>query len=85
MISEEIRFNEHCQKLGIEALETDLGEFIVQTDGQKPYHILTPAMHKSKEDVADLFHRKFGTPADSSPADIAAYVRNFLREKFIHA
>lgn len=85
MISEEILFNEHCRELGIEALETDLGEFIVQTDGQKPYHILTPAMHKSKEDVAELFHRKFGTPPHSSPADIAAFVRDFLREKFIHA
>jgi L-lactate dehydrogenase complex protein LldF len=42
-------------------------------------------MHKSKEDVAELFHRKFGTPPHSSPADIAAFVRDFLREKFIHA
>ncbi len=85
MISEEIRFNEHCQEIGIEAVETDLGEFIVQTDGQKPYHILTPAMHKSKEDVAELFHRKFGTASDASPGEIAAFVRTLLREKFIHA
>lgn len=85
MISEEIMLNEHCQKLGIEALETDLGEFIVQSDGQKPYHILTPAMHKSKEDVAELFHRKFGTATNASPGEIASFVRNFLRKKFIKA
>ena len=48
MVTEEIHFNEHTWKWGIETVETDLGEFIVQVAGEKPYHILTPAMHKSK-------------------------------------
>lgn len=85
MISEELEINETLEKKKIEAVETDLGEFIVQLAGEKPYHILTPAMHKSKEDVAQLYNEKFGMPANSAPADIAAYTRHYLREKFLHA
>ena len=61
MISEEIELNENLEKAGFEPVETDLGEFIVQVAGEKPYHILTPAMHKSKEDVAELFNKKFNS------------------------
>lgn len=85
MITEEIHLNEYCDTLGIEAFETDLGEFIVQTAGEKPYHILTPAMHKSKEDVARLFHEKFGTNPQATPADITAFVRDRLRKIFAGA
>ena len=85
MISEEIQLNEHVQNCGIEAVETDLGEFIVQTAGEKPYHILTPAMHKSKYDVAELFNQKFGTPEDSTPEDLTLFVRKLLRKKFTSA
>ena len=82
MISEEIELNEHIEKAGVEPIETDLGEFIVQVAGEKPYHILTPAMHKSKEDVAELFHEKFDTPKDSTPQELTAFVRSVLRKKF---
>jgi L-lactate dehydrogenase complex protein LldF len=85
MISEEIELNEILEKKKIEAIETDLGEFIVQLAGEKPYHILTPAMHKSKEDVSALYHKKFGLPEDSTPSQIAAYTRKHLRNKFIEA
>ena len=85
MITEEIHFNEHAASWGIDAVETDLGEFIVQTAGEKPYHILTPAMHKSKEDVALLFHEKFGTCKSASPPEITAFVRKKLRNQFINA
>lgn len=85
MITEEIHFNEHTESWGIETVETDLGEFIVQTAGEKPYHILTPAIHKSKEDVAALFHEKFGTPENYSPAELTAYVREKLRARFATA
>jgi L-lactate dehydrogenase complex protein LldF len=85
MISEELQINEILEKKKIESIETDLGEFIVQLAGEKPYHILTPAMHKSKEDVAELYHKKFGMPADSTPAQIAGYTRRYLRSKFIEA
>ncbi len=85
MVTEEIALNEHLEKAGIESLETDLGEYIVQLAGEKPYHIVTPAMHKSKEDVAALFNEKFGMDADSTPQQITAYVRQLLREKFYNA
>ena len=82
IISEELEINEILEKKKIEAVETDLGEFIVQLAGEKPYHILTPAMHKSKEDVSLLFNRKFGLQEDSTPSQIAAFTRNYLRNKF---
>jgi L-lactate dehydrogenase complex protein LldF len=85
MLSEELEINEMLQKHKREVIETDLGEYIVQLAGEKPYHILTPAMHKSKEDVAALFHEKFGTPLNSTPEDIARFVREQLRIKFIRA
>ncbi len=82
MTTEEIDFNEQIEKIGVETLETDLGEYIVQLAGEKPYHILTPAMHKSRHDVADLFHEKFNTPPGSDPQFLTAYVRKKLRQKF---
>lgn len=82
MISEELHLNKALEDWGIEPIETDLGEFIVQVAGEKPYHILTPAMHKSKEDVARLFNEKFGTPLESTPEELTAYVRQELRKKF---
>lgn len=85
MISEEIELNEHLEDSGFEPVETDLGEFIVQVAGEKPYHILTPAMHKSKEDVAELFHEKFDTPPNATPEELTLYVRKVLRKKFTTA
>jgi L-lactate dehydrogenase complex protein LldF len=85
MATEEVDFNEELEKHHIESVETDLGEYIVQIAGEKPYHIITPAMHKSKEDVAKLFHEKFNTPPNSTPEELTAFVRQLLRDKFIHA
>jgi L-lactate dehydrogenase complex protein LldF len=85
MVTEEIDFNHTLEEAGIESQETDLGEYIVQLAGEPPYHIVTPAMHKSKEDVAALFHEKFGLKANSSPQQITTYVRKLLREKFYTA
>jgi L-lactate dehydrogenase complex protein LldF len=85
MISEEIDLNHHLEAAGVEPVETDLGEFIVQVAGEKPYHILTPAMHKSKEDVAQLFNEKFNTPPHSTPRELTLFVRKKLREKFTSA
>ena len=67
MTTEEINLNEQLEKKKIESLETDLGEYIVQLGHEKPYHIVTPAMHKSKEDVALLFNEKFNIPRESTP------------------
>jgi L-lactate dehydrogenase complex protein LldF len=85
MTTEEIELNEHLEHIGVEPLETDLGEFIVQVAGEKPYHIVTPAMHKSKEDIDALFHEKFNTKKGSTPEELTLYVRNFLRTKFTQA
>ncbi|HTA84404.1 MAG TPA: lactate utilization protein B [Bacteroidia bacterium] len=82
MVTEEVDVNHICEKYNIESLETDLGEVIQQMDGEAPYHIVTPAMHKSKEDVAKLFNEKKGTPIDWTPEQITAYVRKMLREKY---
>lgn len=82
MVTEEIHLNAALQKEGIRSIETDLGEFIQQTDNEPPYHIVTPAMHKSKEDVAKLYAQKLGTAADMTPAEITAWTRNHLRENF---
>ncbi|MFH1004993.1 MAG: LutB/LldF family L-lactate oxidation iron-sulfur protein [Bacteroidota bacterium] len=85
MVTEEIHLNDALEKEGIESLETDLGEFIVQLRGEPPYHIVTPAMHLSKKDVAKTFHEKKGTPKNYTPQEITEYVRKFLREKYIVA
>jgi L-lactate dehydrogenase complex protein LldF len=82
MVTEEVHFNAALEAEGMISLETDLGEVIQQMDGEAPYHIVTPAMHKSKEDVARLFHEKKGTPLDWTPQQITAYVREDLRGKY---
>ena len=85
MTTEEIELNETAEKSGCESIETDLGEFIVQVAGERPYHIVTPAMHKSKEDIAKLFNEKFDTPPNSTPEELTEYVRQLLRKKYITA
>lgn len=82
MITEEIELNPFLESLGMRVLETDLGEFIVQVKGEPPYHIVTPAMHLSKEDIAALFHERFKTAPDATPEQLTAYVRGVLREQF---
>jgi L-lactate dehydrogenase complex protein LldF len=85
MVTEEIHLNEALAKNGIESIETDLGEYIQQLDGEAPYHIVTPAMHKSKEDVAKLFADKLGTDPNLTPAELTLVARNILRKKYVEA
>lgn len=85
MTTEEIHLNEFLEKHNVESLESDLGEYIVQLLGQKPYHIVTPAMHLSKEDIAKLFNEKFGTPADATPEQLTQKARELLRDKYLSA
>ena len=82
MTTEEIDLNHHLEEIGVESLETDLGEYIVQLAGEKPYHIVTPCMHKSRHDISELFTEKFNTPEGSEPEYLTAFVRKKLREKF---
>jgi L-lactate dehydrogenase complex protein LldF len=85
MVTEEIHLNKFLEQNNIESIETDLGEYIQQLDGEPPYHIVTPAMHKSKEDVAKLFEEKLGTPASLSPTQLTQVAREKLREKYLQA
>lgn len=86
MTTEEIHLNEFLeQELGIEVIETDLGEYIQQLDHEPPFHIVTPAMHKSKEDVARVFHEHLGTPLDLTPEQLTMEARKRLREKYKRA
>jgi L-lactate dehydrogenase complex protein LldF len=85
MVTEEIHLNDFLEKKGIESIETDLGEYIQQLDGEPPYHIVTPAMHKSKEDVARLFAEKLGTSPKLTPEQLTAVAREKLREKYVQA
>src|ERR1051326_8275666 len=85
MVTEEIKLNHFLEQQNIESVETDLGEYIQQLDGEPPYHIVTPAMHKSKEDVAKLFAEKLGTDPKATPEQMTLIARKILREKYIQA
>lgn len=85
MVTEEIHLNDFLKENNIESIETDLGEYIQQLDGEPPYHIVTPAMHKSKEDVAKLFSEKLGTDSKLTPEQLTLVARQKLREKYAEA
>ncbi len=85
MVTEEIHLNAFLEAHGIESVETDLGEYIQQLDGEPPYHIVTPAMHKSKEDVAKLFHEKLFTEPNLTPEQLTLVAREKLRKKYVEA
>ena len=85
MVTEEIHLNDYLQSIGVNSVETDLGEYIQQLDGEAPYHIVTPAMHKSKEDVAKLFAEKLGTDPKATPEQLTLKAREILREKYVQA
>lgn len=85
MVTEEIHLNKFLGENGIESVETDLGEYIQQLDDEPPYHIVTPAMHKSKEDVAKLFADKLGTEPNLTPEQLTLVARHKLRQKYVEA
>lgn len=85
MATEEIELNHFLQDKGIDAIESDLGEYIVQLLDQKPYHFVTPAMHLSQEDIAKLFHEKLGTPLDLTAEELTLKAREVLRDKYTSA
>src|SRR5579872_2875368 len=85
MVTEEIKLNHFLESHGIESVETDLGEYIQQLDGEPPYHIVTPAMHKSKEDVAKLFYEKLNTAPNLNPEQLTLVAREKLRKKYVQA
>lgn len=85
MVSEETELNEHLQAHGIEVVETDLGEYIVQLAEQRPSHIIAPAIHMNRQEIGDLFHDKLGEPHTVDVQAMTAMARRVLREKFQQA
>ena len=85
MLSEEIGLNQALEAAGLEVLETDLGEYIVQLAHDRPSHIIAPIVHKRQEDVAVLFHQHLGTPLDADIPTLVAAARRALRQGFLRA
>jgi L-lactate dehydrogenase complex protein LldF len=83
MVSEEMHLNAFLADHGIQAVETDLGEFIIQLAGETPSHIIVPAIHKNKAQIAQIFHEKIpGTPYTEDVAELTAIARAALRRNF---
>ena len=86
MLTEECRLNEHLARHGIEVVDTDLGERIVQLRGEPPSHIVMPAIHLRRQEVGALFHERLGAPAgESEPQALAERARRHLRDAFLRA
>ncbi len=85
MVSEEIGLNHALEAEGVEVTETDLGEFIIQLAGETPSHIIAPAIHKNRKQVAELFSREAGRTLSDATEALTAYARRRLREKFLRA
>ncbi len=85
MVGDEIEINAALEKAGVQVVETDLGEWIVQMRGERPAHILTPAVHLRRQDVARLFQEKIGLPYTEDVAELTAATRRTLRQAFLDA
>ncbi len=86
MLTEECRLNHFLEEKGVEVVDTDLGERIVQLSNERPSHIVLPAIHKKKEAVGELFHRTMGTAAgESDPTILTQAARQKLRAHFLQA
>src|SRR5690349_6056504 len=85
MATEEIGLNHALEQAGIQAIETDLGEYIIQLAGTGPSHIIVPAVHLKKEEIAALFSEKLDINAPTDPVELARIAREILREKFLNA
>jgi L-lactate dehydrogenase complex protein LldF len=86
MVSEESALDHAIEAGGLTVVETDLGEYILQiNDYEPPSHIIGPALHKSKEEVAELFHRKHGTPKKDVIEELCLEARGVLRDHYLTA
>jgi len=85
MLSEEIELNSYLESLGVKVVETDLGEWIVQLAKEKPSHITAPALHKTREEVAELFSNYFGKKIEPDIKELVKIARKELRKYFLEA
>ncbi|MCR2039088.1 LutB/LldF family L-lactate oxidation iron-sulfur protein [Campylobacter helveticus] len=82
MASEEIGLNHYLEKKGLKAIETDLGEVIIQLDNEVPVHIVVPAIHKNRYEIGKTFQEKLGAELESEPEKLNAIARKYLRDEF---
>lgn len=85
MVSEELHLNKALDSIGVEAVETDLGEYIIQLADETPSHIIIPAIHKNRYQIAELLSAEAGETLPPDTAIMAGFVRMKLREKFLEA
>ena len=85
MVTEEVNLNHALEAKGIRVVETDLGEYIVQLRGERPAHIITPAVHLRRDDVGRLFHEKLGIPYTEDIPTLTNTARKVLRDVFLNA
>ncbi|MCZ6877954.1 MAG: LutB/LldF family L-lactate oxidation iron-sulfur protein [Acidobacteria bacterium] len=85
MLSEEIHLNRALERAQIKPVETDLGEYVIQLAGEKPSHLVAPALHKSRKEIADLFVQKLGMAPTGDVLEIIATARKLLRHHFLTA
>lgn len=85
MVTEEIGLNPVLEKAGCEVVETDLGEYIIQLDNDHPSHFIGPALHKTKEQVRDIFSEKRGYDGSEKPEELTRFAREQLRKEFLSA
>lgn len=82
MVSEEINLAHVLEAAGLDVVETDLGEFIVQISHDKPSHLVAPVVHLNKQQIAKMFSEYFGTPYNDDPYALTMQARAYLRDKF---
>jgi len=85
MVTEEIHLNRHLEESGIEITETDFGEFIIKVAGERPSHLVGPALHKTAEEMAECLNRRFNVALTKEPHVMAQFARGLLRQKFAAA
>ncbi|RIY31717.1 iron-sulfur cluster-binding protein [Psittacicella melopsittaci] len=85
MVTEEIGLNEALQELGMKVLETDLGEFVLQIVGDRPSHIVVPAIHLSRKEIQQRLRDQLGYEGSETPEEMTAFIRKTLREDFLTA
>ncbi|NNJ10351.1 iron-sulfur cluster-binding protein [Chloroflexales bacterium ZM16-3] len=85
MASEEIHLNHALEEAGLEVVETDLGEYIIQLAGETPSHIIAPSIHKTREQVSELFHQHLGVPLTDDIQTMTQTARTALRQRFLKA
>ncbi|KJD44540.1 LutB/LldF family L-lactate oxidation iron-sulfur protein [Paenibacillus terrae] len=85
MVSEELHLNQALEGVDIETIESDLGEYIIQLAGEAPSHIVIPAIHKNRYQIAELLSKEAGEELSADTTILAGFVRKKLREKFLEA